>query len=134
MATECSLRRLETYARKQEVFAVVLKRDDETRCMGVLSRSLDQLEPVARRRIVRWLMERYVTDPSPDYAGAISPSLAPAPAPAICLHGPIAERLRHLGNPVVCPDCEQEVPRNPPLSPEESVRIAQERMGAGGGA
>lgn len=59
------MRKLRTYHRQQAVFEVVMDRDDELRAMRLCHRTLMQLGVEARRRAVRYLVDRHVTSTEP---------------------------------------------------------------------
>jgi hypothetical protein len=96
-----ALRKSETFHRKQEVFVAVKEQDDEFRAMKIMHRSLMKLTAGARRRVVRYIVERHLAneEPSPD----------PAAPPVVVRLPP---------------------PEGAPLSAEQSVAIAKAHVTA----
>ncbi len=92
---------METYRRKQLVFGGSMAKNDEVRAIDVMVKTLGQLDRPARRRCVRYLVDRFLTNEDPEPAERSTPSGA-----------------------VTLP------PPAPPPSREESLAIARERLGA----
>lgn len=102
-----ALRRLDSFSRRQAVFAGSLQIADELRAMTLITRTLNKLEAGARARTVRWLVDCYLTDPD-----------MPSAPTAAHDHKTEAEYVR-------CTQCN---PLEEHLSKEESLRIAREKM------
>lgn len=54
-----ALRRLETYSRDQGRLGAEMDSADELRALGVLARTMEQLDPASQRRALRYLQDRY---------------------------------------------------------------------------
>jgi len=108
-----AMRRLDSFARRQTVFAGAMEIADELRAMAVLTRTLNKLQAGARARTVRWLVDRYLTAPF-----EAVPSTAHDPQD----HKTEADYVR-------CTQCN---PTEEQLSTEEKLRIAREKVLGGG--
>lgn len=105
-----AMRRLDSFSRRQEVFAGSLEIADELRAMALVTRTLNKLQAGARARTVRWLVDRYLTEPVMSYL------TGPAHDPQD--HKTEAEYVR-------CTQCN---PLEEHLSTEEKLRIAREKV------
>lgn len=101
-----TLRLMSTYHREQGVFMAVLEVDDEIKVIPKLDALLMKLQPGARVRVVRYLMERHVVAQQP-------PPATPPAAPAPCADGPS------------CPDADAHPKK---LSEAESLAVAKAKM------
>lgn len=73
------LRRLATFARRQQTFGQVLDVEDELRAVALLVRTLEQLPREARGRALAYIQSRHHDDP----ANALAFGLGPQPAPQV---------------------------------------------------
>lgn len=107
-----ALRRLDSFARRQTVFAGAMEIADELRAMAVLTRTLNKLQAGGRARSVRWLVDRYLTEP-----------LMPVPAVPPDAHDPQDHKTE--AEYVRCTQCN---PLEEQLSKEESLQIARAKV------
>lgn len=91
---ERALRKLRTFHREQATFEVVMESDDELRTIRLVHKSLMKLTATARRRVVRYMVERHVTSTEPE---VVSEEATDAPNPRMLSTAEsIAEAKRHL--------------------------------------
>ena len=72
-----ALRRLDSFSRRQAVFAGAMEVADELRAMTLITRTLHKLDSVARHRTVIWLADLYLHDAPEAPEAELTPAVQP---------------------------------------------------------